>query len=623
MNAASHCSALFAVLALFAGVDAWGVCPLEPAHVRVGASGPPYCTDGDIQSAIAAVGSCPVVIDITKEQQYTNQHLSVSGKNVTLQGWGDGVTCYTLSQCVPYPCGAPSATNPLLTLDGGGNGRVLDIAGSNVNVRNLLITHGEAGAGSGGGIRLTGAGNLNLVNSSVTLNDANYGGGIGIEGSGGTATLRLLANSFVLNNTAQQSGGGIALFGTSRLLVQQDQVWIGYNHALGAHGGGIAIFGPARADIGSAGYNGVGVVSSNDAPKGGGISVYDVGSGEGVLRVYAHAAATPTTIEGNTAIGFADNDSDGFGGALYLIGAASACLFAPHIVDNVAEDGAAIFESAYNGSSTVADVGVYINGGAPARLGTDCGPESVASLGGTKDCVAGDADCSTISDNATQHADATPSAGTTLYVSNLVGERFRMRGNIANRLITSGDLDLKRCLLVENSVSGPLLSGGTSSPVRIHACTIANNVIDDSFVMQYFGGGTDLDLAYDIIDQPSHNTVNWLSGYGATFDVSYVLSNSTAGLPQNNPSVVQGTPYFADAAHGDYHLAAFPQLALDFGQGANFDAYVDLDGAPAPIDLAAAPNHLPGSADLGAYERQNLFDGCGSADTLFCDGFGP
>jgi len=99
--------------------------------------------------------------------------------------------------------------------------------------------------------------------------------------------------------------------------------------------------------------------------------------------------------------------------------------------------------------------------------------------------------------------------------------------------------------------------------------------------MQYFGGAADVDLAYDIIDQPGHNTINWLSGNGATFNVSYVLSSSTAGLPQNNPSVIQGAPPYVDGANGDYHLAPLAQLAIDFGHGANFDSYTYRTTCPA------------------------------------------
>jgi hypothetical protein len=60
------------VLAL-ASAGVQGACPLNVAHYRVGAD-VTYCTHNDIQSAINAVGSCPVVVDITREHLYTGQH---------------------------------------------------------------------------------------------------------------------------------------------------------------------------------------------------------------------------------------------------------------------------------------------------------------------------------------------------------------------------------------------------------------------------------------------------------------------------------------------------------------------------------------------------------------------
>jgi hypothetical protein len=47
----------------------------------------------------------------------------------------------------------------------------------------------------------------------------------------------------------------------------------------------------------------------------------------------------------------------------------------------------------------------------------------------------------------------------------------------------------------------------------------------------------------------------------------------------------------------------------------------DLDGLAAPVNLPAIPDYFPGGADLGAFERQNLFFNCGNNDSVFCDGF--
>jgi hypothetical protein len=545
---------------------------------------------------------------ISDDVAYTGQHIIINDPETEIIEGG-------FTDCNDYDPGTDHTT-----ISGAGNdgGPVFQITGNGAAVvfSNLYITGANRPGQNGGGIYFSGHGLLQIELTSIYLNEAGYGGGIYFSGSGGDATLYLEHDTTVLNNTADVSGGGIRIEGTSRLFALKPQTWIGFNHAMNGYGGGLEILGPARADIGSS-YNGSSVVSWNDARRtdssatgagnGGGIAVIDNGNGEGVVRTFADASATPTAISSNTA--------DYHGGGLYLYGAASACLFASSLVDDIAEDGAAIYED--NNAAT--DVGLYVNGGAPTQLGTECGPETVASLGGVKDCSSGDAACSTISNNTTQHSDGTASAGTIVVTYGaFVGARLRMRDNLAHQLIQHSDLNLTRCLLTDNNVSGTLLHSFYGL-ARVHSCTIANNVIGDSFVMQYPDGYSSVDLAYDIIDQSGNYAVNWVSGHG-TFDVSYVMDDNTAGLPQNNPSVVNAIPFFVDATNGDYHLRPMLQVAIDFGQGSNFDGGPDLDGMPAPVDLAAIPNRFSGAADLGAYERQSMFN-CGTADTLFCNGF--
>src|SRR5512146_2831118 len=191
--------------AVIAWTDAGAICPIFPTHYRVGADAT-YCTHNDIQAAIDAVGACPIVIDVTREHLYTGAscdpskpsgcHLAISNKtNVTLQGWGDGVTCLDLKQNICASCG-PGQTVPLITLDGGSSGGpVLSIGGtSNVSLRNLTITHGAtAYDGSGGGIAFAGSGSLLLEDSTLANNYAGYGGAINMTASGAGATLTLHA----------------------------------------------------------------------------------------------------------------------------------------------------------------------------------------------------------------------------------------------------------------------------------------------------------------------------------------------------------------------------------------------------------------------------------------------
>ena len=113
----------------------WAACPLDLPQIMVGDTATDtYCDFNDIQSAIDAANAatCPVQINITREHIWGQQHLSVAGKRILFAGWGDGVTCYSLKNCIGGPaCPRPSSTVPLVYLDGENTpGRVLTISGN-------------------------------------------------------------------------------------------------------------------------------------------------------------------------------------------------------------------------------------------------------------------------------------------------------------------------------------------------------------------------------------------------------------------------------------------------------------------------------------------------------------
>src|SRR5205823_1830894 len=130
--------------------------------------------------------------------------LAIDNRSVILQGWGDGVTCAAIQQCLPF-CSGPDSTVPLVDLDGlNASSRVLTITGNSaVTLRNIRILRGDAGSGAGGGILFYGTGSLTLAWSDVLLSHAPYGGGIEMNGNGGTALLQLYPYSQILNNTAE------------------------------------------------------------------------------------------------------------------------------------------------------------------------------------------------------------------------------------------------------------------------------------------------------------------------------------------------------------------------------------------------------------------------------------
>jgi predicted outer membrane repeat protein len=494
-----------------------------------------------------------------------------------------------------------------------GSDPVFDIVGTghNVYLGGLFISGAQRGDGdSGGGINFAGYGELDIANTTVFNNHAGYGGGINVTASGGQATLYLLHDTTIYLNEAFHSGGGIRLEGDSRLFVTDVRVAINGNTAA-TYGGGIEILGPARADIGSAGGGfGDGVVAANYAANGGGIAVLDNGNGEAILRVFADGSHQPSSI--------VENRATTNGGAIYLAGLADACLFSPHLGNNIAEDGAAISYTylVADGSDNYAtDGGIYINA-PPARLPNECGPETIAALGGTKDCFTDQ--CNSITGHATRHADNTLSSGSaiTKVGNDFFAARLRIQGNIGGRVIDAlnGTTGMSRCLITDNSASGELIFS-SGYPNDYDSCTIANNSIGSAYIFNIEDGI--MHLTHDILDQPGKNVVTRILGI---WDVNYTMAADAAQLPTGtNPGDIQGTPTFVDAAHSDYHLRA-NSLGVDF---APFVGGIDLDGALGDVDLPQIPNKFGPTeyADLGAYELQTAFACDNHADAVFCNGF--
>ena len=582
------------------------------------------CTDNTIQSAIDfvknAAYACPVTIYITREHLYTSQHLTLSNINtpLTIVGEGDGVHCGSTDVQFCDPSCPPPPTAPLVTIDGSAsnNFSVLSITGyNNITLRYLTIK-GAAATGDGGGIHFDGSGSLTIDTSTIIQNQANYGGGINFRGNGGAATLTLAANALVLDNIADTSGGGIRIEGTARLFALSPPASIIVNTADSGYGGGLEILGPARADIGTYGLNGAAVIGGNSATYGAGVAVVDNGNGEAVLRTFAHDASHPTVIDNNAGATK--------GGGIYLHDRADACLYASAVTNNDAADGAGIY---YDVSSNVDyDAGFFFNrieGPALTRLGPNCGPESIATLGGTDVCKPA-ANCDAVTGNTTEYPNADPSAGSILYIDcgTVVADRMQMRGNLAAHAISFSALDAElakfyHCLLANNGASDTLIDSGVSFHTLFESCTITHNTIDGAHVIK-LERQEDLVFEDDIIDEPL-DPLYFTTNFGVgTFTAGYTLLHQRGVFPSDNPSVVTGSPAYVDAGNGDYHLAPVPQTALDFSDYVPVSG-LDLDNDPI-VDLSAIPNTF-GPIDLGAYERQNLFYNCGSSNSIFCDGF--
>lgn len=623
-------SRIAASLALLAAGHAFAACTanpiLLPIHLRVGAD-TQHCQYNDIQSAIDAVGECPTIIDITREHTYTQQHLAIADKpHLTMQGWGDGVTCADIRNTLSFPPYAPpDSTAPLLTVSGSsdGLGSVLYVTGAtNLALRNLTISGGQACADcSGGGIYFSGAGSLYLTRSTVSFNEAGYGAGIDVDGSGGPATLTLDSDTLVLSNTADTSGGGVRVEGDTRLYALSANTLIAFNHAPNGYGGGVEILSPARADIGSPGYNGLGVVYENQAQYGGGIAALGVSNPDNdgaTIRLFTTDAAKPVQVSGNTA--------SARGGAIYLkpytqhvpaeSASAGACAFDFRIDDNISAEGAAVyadFDSDISGRNV---------GSSLALNQTDaCGPEAPTALGAVA-CAPGVA-CNEMSGNTAEDASNQPTDGAVVLVdstASLRANRLILRNNAAGYAINAvgaddsgfGPVVIANCLLADNHTRHELVGirRSEATSFSMGRCTLANNTIDNGYVF-YANQNTTFSLANSIVDSPGVQTLDY-TGAPANLGVAYVLSNDTSTLPATS-DIDQGEPVFVDAAHGDYHLQA-DSPGVDFAPAISG---LDLDRKTRTVDLPSVPNHF-GPMDLGAYEIQRA---CSRDDTVFCDGF--
>ncbi|HEY2395879.1 MAG TPA: hypothetical protein VGH81_07890 [Rudaea sp.] len=579
-------------------------------------------TDATIQLAITNT-TCPrTVITITHEipSALSSLALEINGKSdLTLVGVPVGETCAYSTSCDPeVGCGGGGGTPPAptATLHGNGAGSVIYIHGSSsVTLESLELT-GGGGTDFGGGIHFTGSGALTIINSTITGNNANsQGGGIQFNGSGGNATLTLSAGTLIDENTSGGNGGGIHINGSARLMALQPYTEIGFNHAPNGFGGGIQVEGPAQADIGSPGYNGLGVVYGNDAEYGGGISGYSVDGYWATVRLFTTDASNPVTVSSN----FASHT----GGGIYLRtngpNIPDFCAYDFRIDNNAAQEGSAIYGDEDSEAGNYYGAYIFLNSG-PQECQE---PETIDTLGAVR-CAAGIV-CNTVNGNVAEDSSNHPTAGSTILAqtaAGLIARRLIMRNNHGAHVIrTFGPYgsaaygSIVNCLIADNTLTAEMIridDDGLSpaEATSFDGCTIVNNGNQGAPVIY---SAHALTLTNSIIDELSINTLNYV-GPGGGLNVSDVLATDISTLP-SAAGIDQGEPLYVDAANSDYHLQP-TSTGIDFAPA---NGGVDLDGNPRDVNLSGVPgNSTP--RDIGAYERQNKFQ-CGTSDSIFCNGY--
>jgi hypothetical protein len=560
------------------------------------------CNYASIQAAVNAA-TCPAGTNIilNKSGDYTNQHVTITNKNIALIGRVDTSKCNTLvAACgINFPC----PVGPLRTMNGN-SGAVITVRGTaNVNISHLLITGGNAT--SGGGIDYAGIGTMQIDNSTIDSNNATYGGGIRFQGNGGTADLYLNTNTFVTSNTAQSSGGGVRVEGQASLHMDAPQSWIAFNKALSTQGGGLLVVGPAYAHIGSPGYLFGPAIYQNTAPYGGGIALISEIGGLAKADLFASDPAKPVRVEQNRATRT--------GGGVYLLSyahmegsgaipqeTATLQMQGARIDDNAAQEGSGIYADVfYTTADFSAGSQVYMYTGAVCGSGTECN-----SVSGNR--------AVDVNDNST--------AGSAILIQTqgvLRAKQFAMRGNEGAHAIRVVDslflpLLLDSCLLADNTLYAELVTLGIAG-ATINQCTIAGNMnLADGYAMVRANG--DLTLTNSIFAQGTQQSL-LNTDAGATMNLDYLLSGETGSL-STATHLIAGAASFMDAGNGDFHLAAHSP-GLDVAPAVAGDDR-DLDNRPRDQDLRDVPD-TNGPRDLGAYERQGGV--CDASDTIFCSGF--
>jgi predicted outer membrane repeat protein len=149
-----------------------------------------------------------------------------------------------------FACGSADVTIPITTpkfvgsernvvIDGGGRvtldandaTRPLEVLGAVVELRDIIVLNGNAGAGSGGAIRVNGGATLQLTRVLIRSSVAGERGGA-IDALAGS-TLRLAASTILANDAPL--GGGIAAAG----VLEIDDGLVALNTATATEGGGV------------------------------------------------------------------------------------------------------------------------------------------------------------------------------------------------------------------------------------------------------------------------------------------------------------------------------------------------------------------------------------------------
>jgi hypothetical protein len=589
------------------GAFALGACVALPVHALtylVGAVDAD-CDHGSIQDAIAAAAAHAGEdsIRIAGDQSYDAQALTIGQQDLTITGGYASCAAAAAPEALP-------GQSTVLSGSGGAAAPVISITGSGVRVlSNLQIRNGDNvqgnGSGCGGGVRFTGSGELRIGHVGISQNDANSGGGLCATGTADPTVVTLLGDVSINNNSATTgNGGGLWIGGHARLVAVSDATLIAFNDAPGGFGGGVFVRPPGRADLGSPGLNGLGLIYANEARRGGGLASEADDNDDSCLRLFTTDATRPIRLQSNRA--------SEFGGAIYLTGHSAftetgdiELAMGDFVLDgNIAPNGPAMFLQ--GGNSTLGNLaGIFVE---VNRYVGGC-PVPTTTFGAVR-CAAG-ANCNRIEGNHARNLDGDPTNGNVIEMrvhAAISGEGVTMRGNSGTRLISWSNADgtypsveLRRSALVGNQLTQELLRAFDNGYVRLFDTTITGNTIGNPHVIRMDEGGY-VQLSNLVIEQAGKLTLAH-PNVGSEVENSWIVASDTTTL-RPDPTLLQANSRFIDPERGDYRLRVGTQ-AIDYVPAPSPPVANerDLDGRARNVDLENASANLR-PRDAGAYERQ-------------------
>ncbi len=270
----------------------------------------------------------------------------------------------------------------LLTINGGGAGRIFDIpANVTASISDLTITNGSV-LTDGAGIRNLGILTLDrmVITANVATQPGSRGGGI-MNQNGGVLGMGMLTinDSTISSNTAKRDGGGIFSDVGTTLILNRDVVTGNSTSDLGGRGGGIAVYSAeltpstlnmddTTVSVNSAQNYGGGIAFSSSIPMavaGGTLNITDSlikgnnayyntagGQGGGIsIEMLVNTTMQNTTISSNTATG-----AGSIGGGMITFGT-TVNFNNVTVASNSASQGGGVYLNSMGGTSSTLNTG--------------------------------------------------------------------------------------------------------------------------------------------------------------------------------------------------------------------------------------------------------------------------